>query len=162
MEQICRSYGASYGLRTAVARLFSVYGSGLRKQLLWDLCSKLSGGNEKVQLGGTGAELRDWVDVRDVVHALERLGHLATLESPVINVGTGSATSVREIADIVLEKWPSGRQIMFSGEQRPGDPFSLVADCSQLLATGFSFRVPVDMGVREYVDWYLRKSGKAA
>jgi UDP-glucose 4-epimerase len=159
MEQVCRSYGASYGLRTAVGRLFSVYGSGLRKQLLWDLCSKLSSECGAVQLGGTGKELRDWVDVRDVAPALERLGSLATPESPVINVGTSKPTSVREIADMVLANWPPSRRVLFSGEQRPGDPFSLVADCSQLLATGFSFQIPVYEGVREYVRWYLRQSG---
>ena len=71
MEQVCRSYGAAFGLRTIVARLFSVYGLGLRKQLLWDLCKKLSEEGSSVQLGGTGEELRDWVDVGDVTHALE-------------------------------------------------------------------------------------------
>jgi UDP-glucose 4-epimerase len=162
MEQVCRSYGATFGLRTTVARLFSVYGIGLRKQLLWELCTKLSGESQTVQLGGTGEELRDWVDVRDAAHALERLGNLATRESPVINIGSGKPTSVREIADTVLENWPSNRRVVFSGKQRPGDPFCLVADCSKLLETGFSLQVPVVEGVREYVEWYLRQSGEAS
>jgi UDP-glucose 4-epimerase len=159
MEQVCRSYGATFGLRTTVARLFSVYGSGLKKQLLWDLCKKLSADSGSVQLGGTGDEVRDWVEIRDVIHALERLGSLATCDCPVINVGSGQPTSVREIASIVLANWPSNRRVTFSGEQRSGDPFSLVADCSQLRATGFLPQVPVDVGVAEYVRWYLRQSG---
>ena len=37
MEQMCRSYAVTFGIRSTVARLFSVYGPHLRKQLLWDL-----------------------------------------------------------------------------------------------------------------------------
>jgi UDP-glucose 4-epimerase len=161
MEQVCRSYGATFGLRTTVARLFSVYGAGLRKQLLWDLCRKLTVENALAQLGGTGEELRDWMEIRDVVQALERLSRLATCECPVINVGSGKPTTVREIAEIVLANWPSNRRVTFTGKQRSGDPFSLVADCSQLRATGFSPQMPVNDGVPEYVRWYLRQSGQA-
>jgi UDP-glucose 4-epimerase len=162
MEQVCRSYGATFGLRTVIARLFSVYGAGLKKQLLWDLCRKLSVDDGSVQLGGTGEELRDWVEIRDVVQALERLARLATRDCPVINVASGRPTSVREIAEIVLSHWPSNRRVTFSGEQRSGDPRSLVADCSRLRETGFLPQVPVDVGVPGYVHWYLRQSSQAA
>ena len=161
-EQICRSYGASYGLRTVVARLFSVYGTGLRKQLLWDFCSKLLCNDGPVQLGGTGDELRDWVHVRDVVRALWHIKDLASPEAVAINLGTAKATSVRQIAELVLSNWPSGRELAFSGKQRPGDPFSLVANCSQLAATGFEWQVPVATGIRDYVLWYLKQSGEVA
>ena len=66
MEQLCRSYAVTFGLRSTVARLFSVYGPNLRKQLLWDMCSRLQAGERTLVLGGTGAEVRDWIDVRDV------------------------------------------------------------------------------------------------
>ena len=46
MEQLCRSYAVTFGLSSTVARLFSVYGPHLRKQLLWDICSRFRGENE--------------------------------------------------------------------------------------------------------------------
>ena len=70
MEQMCRSYAVTFGIRSTVARLFSVYGPYLRKQLLWDLCSRLRSGEQTLVLGGTGAEMRDWTDVRDVARFL--------------------------------------------------------------------------------------------
>ena len=70
MEQLCRSYAVTFGLRSTVARLFSVYGPNLRKQLPWDICSRLQAGERKLVLGGTGAEVRDWTDVRDVARLL--------------------------------------------------------------------------------------------
>lgn len=63
MEQLCRSYVQSFGIRCAVVRLFSVYGPNLRKQLLWDICSRLRSEQRTLNLGGTGAEIRDWTDV---------------------------------------------------------------------------------------------------
>ena len=72
MEQVRRSYAVTFGLRSTVARLFSVYGSHLRKQLLWDMCSRLHRGERTLVMGGTGAEVRDWIDVRDVARLFER------------------------------------------------------------------------------------------
>ena len=40
MENLCLSYAANYGLAVMVVRLFSVYGSWLKKQVLWDMCSQ--------------------------------------------------------------------------------------------------------------------------
>ncbi|HJP68863.1 MAG TPA: SDR family oxidoreductase, partial [Sphingomicrobium sp.] len=48
MEQLCRSYSTAFGIRSTVARLFSVYGPNLRKQLLWDICSRLEQGEREL------------------------------------------------------------------------------------------------------------------
>lgn len=157
MESLCRSYGATYGLRSAVARLFSVYGAGLRKQLLWDLCSKLEAGQPTVELGGSGAELRDWTDVRDVVRALALLPGLADAKVPTFNLGSGTATSVRSVAGQVVSAWQpaiANPNLSFSGQSRSGDPFSLQADAGRLAALGFEWQVPVRQGLVDYVQWY--------
>jgi UDP-glucose 4-epimerase len=159
MEQLCRSYAATYGTRVAVARLFSVYGTYLQKQLLWDLCSRLSAGVSTVELGGTGGELRDWTDVRDVVRALDLVKDLASDASPVVNVGTGIATDVRRVSSLVAQAWPVNVEIVFNGKSRTGDPFSLVADGSHLQSLGFGWRITPEAGVRDYVQWYLRQTG---
>ncbi|MEI7431604.1 MAG: NAD(P)-dependent oxidoreductase [Betaproteobacteria bacterium] len=158
MEQLCRSYAATYGTRVVVARLFSVYGSYLQKQLLWDLCTKLAGGASTIELGGNGEELRDWTDVRDVVRALNLLKELASDTVPTINVGTGKSTSVCEVGKIVKNAWPIVANIVFNGKSRVGDPFSLVADNSRLRALGFEWEFPVETGVCDYVEWYLRQA----
>lgn len=159
MEQLCRSYAATYGTRVAVARLFSVYGSFLQKKLLWDLCTRLSAGVSTVELGGTGEELRDWTDVRDVVRALDMVKDLSSDAVPVVNVGTGRATDVRAVATLVAQAWPVKVDIVFNGKSRAGDPFSLIADGSRLRELGFGWRIAPEAGVRDYVQWYLRQAG---
>ena len=98
MEQLCRSYAVTFGLRSTVARLFSVYGPNLRKQLLWDICSRLQAGERNLVLGGTGAEVRDWTDVRDVARLLAEIDERPQPESfQVINAGSGLGTTVARL-----------------------------------------------------------------
>jgi UDP-glucose 4-epimerase len=158
MEHLCQSYAVGYGLPVVVVRLFSVYGTWLKKQLLWDMCTKLTSGMRHLELGGTGGELRDWTDIRDVVRVLELAMSLpfGADEMPVVNGGSGLGTSVSRIAALVLESWPTPAEVAFNGHLRPGDPGSLIADNSSLQKLGFTWNIPVHCGVTEYVRWYLR------
>lgn len=157
MEQVCRSYAETYGLRVIVARLFSVYGPGLRKQLLWDISARLAEGQDRLRLGGTGAEKRDWTDVRDIARALELLAPLATPLAPTVNVGTGRGVDVATIAQTLVSAWGAAVDTEFSGSGRPGDPASLVADPGRLDSLGFRWSIPMERGVMDYVAW--RKGG---
>nr|WHW29453.1 putative NAD dependent epimerase/dehydratase family protein [uncultured bacterium] len=158
MESLCRSYGDSYGLQVAVARLFSVFGPELKKQLLWDMCTRLAAGESPLVLGGSGNELRDWVDVRELARALELLPSQATPQTQAINVGTGVATSVREIALGLMTAWhgqeAAAEMLGFSGSSRPGDPFSLVADPHRLNSLGFEWKLSLSQGLVDYVNWF--------
>ena len=162
MEELCQSYADSYGLRVSVARLFSVFGTELKKQQLWDLCTRLTSTSGPLVLGGSGNELRDWTDVRDVVRALDLLASQACAEVAVFNVGTGTASSVREIATRIASHWPlsnAADALRFSGHSRPGDPFSLVANATGLNKLGFAWKIPVDDGLAAYVRWFQGQTG---
>lgn len=159
MEVACRGWASSFGLRIVAVRLFSVYGPGLTKQLLWDLCGKLDSDVPTVLLGGTGEELRDWTHVDDVVRALTAAAPLASQYMPVVNAGSGEAGSVRLIAEIVTRAF--GRKLdclHFSGKSRAGDPFSLVAAPGLLSAGGFDWQVDLETGISDYVRWYRARA----
>lgn len=162
MEAVCRSYAQSFGLSVVTPRLFSLFGPQLKKQLLWDLCTRLTVGEMPLTLGGTGDELRDWVDVHEAVRALELLPTLAGPTSPAINVGTGVGTSVRDIARKLIGAWGAEGDVpRFSGQARPGDPFSLIADPSALRHLGFRWQKPLDVGVAEFVRWFRTEGSPA-
>jgi len=161
METLCRSYGQNFGLRAAIVRVFSAYGAGLRKQVLWDLCSRLNTTQDDLRLDGTGRERRDWIHASDVARLLQTVGGtLPSTDVPVVNGATGDGRSVAEIAALVLEAWGGGRGISFSGKSRPGDPVNLVADATRLRALGFTPQVSLAQGIRAYVDWFRQSSGR--
>ncbi|NLS75281.1 NAD(P)-dependent oxidoreductase [Bradyrhizobium brasilense] len=155
MEQLCRSYAQSYGLHCTIVRLFSVYGPNLRKQLLWDICSRLEAGKTMLMLGGTGGEIRDWTDVRDVARLLVGVAEPPPQETfRVINGGSGRGTSVADIAAGLIRQWGGTTAVRHSGVSRPGDPVSLLADDAVLRRIGFDWRIPLDRGLADYVAWF--------
>ena len=154
MEELCKSYSANYGLSSVVVRLFSVYGSELRKQLMWDICSRLFKGESHIELNGTGNEMRDWTEIRDVVRLLEQAAPLANETVPIINGGSGIATPIKDIASRILEAWDSSARINFSGHSRVGDPINLVSVPTRINTELFDWKVKLDEGIPNYVSWF--------
>ncbi|MBW5435854.1 SDR family oxidoreductase [Bradyrhizobium canariense] len=155
MERLCRSYARSYNVRSAIVRLFSVYGPNLRKQLLWDICSRLNAGGPVLTLGGTGTEIRDWTDVRDVARLLAQVGEGPQQDDfRVLNGGSGQGASVAEIARNLIGHWGGQTELRFSGVARPGDPASLLADDGRLRDMTFEWQIPLARGLADYVDWF--------
>jgi UDP-glucose 4-epimerase len=160
MESLLQSYSDSYGMRCSVVRLFSVYGPGLRKQLLWDVCSRLRAGAPALELGGTGGELRDWVEVSDVVRLLALIGARPSQGFSMWNGGSGQAEPVSAIAAFATEAWGRDVRTEFSGEARPGDPFSLVADPTNLQGLEFDWTIKPREGIARYVAWFKETQGQ--
>lgn len=155
MESLCRSYAENFGLHIVIVRLFSVYGAGLEKQLIWDLCCKLAvAGNSQVVLGGTGRELRDWLHVSDAAALLWLARARCDQTCTIVNGATGIATPIREVAERVCEAWGGEASVKFSGIARKGDPLSLAADCARAIQLGFKPEVTLAEGIREAVGWF--------
>lgn len=156
MEATVRGWSSSFGIPAVAVRLFSVFGPGLRKQLFWDLSARLIGHDEPVTLGGSGGEMRDWTHVADVVRALEAASGLARVGMPILNAGSTLGSSVQQVSrGLARALGADPERIRFSGQARPGDPFSLVAAPGQLAATGFEWSTGLDEGLQDYADWYL-------
>lgn len=137
----------------AVARVFSAYGPGLRRQLLWDIC-RMAVNRGRITLGGTGDETRDLLHVRDVARALATIVDKSPFAGETINVASGTARSIASVAEGLANALGVDRdRIAFSGVRRAGDPPAWRADVSRLAALGFSPAVPFDHGMREYADW---------
>lgn len=151
-EQLCGEYGRFFGQRVAVVRFFSLYGQGLRKQLLWDACGKLSRGEG--DFAGTGDETRDWVHVEDAAALVLLAAQRASPACPIVNGGSGVPISVREALDEVAGALGRGGQARFTGKARPGDPFRFVADPTLARSWGWAPRVAWREGVRAYCKWY--------
>jgi len=155
MEQLCDSYAQSFGISSVIVRLFSVYGPELRKQLLWETCSRLSQNVPTLVLGGTGNEVRDWTDVRDVVRLLARLGDLSFDDRcQILNGGSGVGMRVADVANMLVKTFGCETSITYSGVARRGDPYRLLADDSGLRRIGFEWRIPMDRGIADYVAWF--------
>lgn len=154
MEDNARFWGEAFGVRSVIVRLFSVYGPGLRKQLVHDLCTRLSAAPTELTLSGTGAETRDWLWIEDAARLLVDLADQASPAAPVFNGCTGTGTPIAEVAERLASLWGAGTVVRFDGVSRPGDPPHLRGDAKRILATGFRPSLELAEGLaRSVVHW---------
>ena len=156
-EQLAAYYAAQHGLHTTAVRLFSVYGPGLRKQLLWDAMVKFSQGRS--DFFGTGQEQRDWVHIDDVCGFMRSLLERPALSTyDVFNCAGGQAASTAQVLTH-LASTAGAAPPQFSGQARAGDPTCLVADCSKAQRElGWRAKVAWQDGVAEYARWFAAQA----
>jgi UDP-glucose 4-epimerase len=151
-EMMARQYARSFEVPVAIVRLFSVYGPGLQKQLLWDASCKLMAG--KMAFFGTGEESRDWINVHDAAALLVKSSSIAASKAPTMNGGTGTAIRIRTIIEGLAARLGIDGDIEFNGSVREGDPQHFQADVTEAFATGWRPRVNLEEGLTAYVEWF--------
>jgi UDP-glucose 4-epimerase len=159
-EQLVAFYAQRHGVTATAVRLFSVYGPGLRKQLLWDAMGKFgrADAGTPAEFFGTGQELRDWVHVDDVGSFMTRLLAVAPAAPfDVFNCAGGHGVSTVELLQH-LAQHAGAAAPRFNGQTRAGDPACLVADCSKAHHTlDWLPQVGWREGVAQYARWYLQE-----
>jgi UDP-glucose 4-epimerase len=153
-EQLLEESFRRYGLHSCSARIFSAYGPGLRRQVLWDFCGKARR-NREVCLFGEGNESRDFIHARDIARALATLTEHARFEAEQYNVASGSETCIRDLTRLLADALGERTEVIFDGRRRAGDPLRWCADISRIRSLGFSPQVSLQEGVCEYARWYL-------
>ena len=152
-ELLVQEYACNYGLPATIVRLFSVYGPGLRKQLLWDLAQRLHAHPALLELGGTGDEVRDWLFIDDAVDLLARAAGWASRSVPIVNGGTGTATTVQETVSLLITALGQRAPSIFTGQVRVGDPKALVANVDRASKLGFTAGIDLATGMHLTADW---------
>jgi len=156
-EKCCESYGRHFGLAVAVVRLFSVYGAGLRKQLLWEAAQMIRLG--RPEFFGTGEEMRDWLHVRDASALLLAAADNASSAVPIVNGGTGTGVTVRDILSELFGCLGYAGVPAFSGVARSGDPVGYVADIALARRWGWQPLTSRQSGLQEFADWIKGGAG---
>ena len=153
-EKHCLCYGRLYGWQVACLRYFNVYGVNQRHDAYGNVIpifvTRLLRG-DPLLIYGDGEQTRDFVDVEDVARAnwlaLERGA------SGVFNIGSGQATTIRLLAEMVQAC--AGRTVgMLFVDPRPGEVRHSVADLAAgRRDLGYSPQVALQAGLRRYVAW---------
>ena len=151
-EDLCRSFAKNFGLSVALIRFFSIYGAGLRKQLLWDACQKIV--RNDTSFFGTGNETRDWLHVRDAATLMATAANHASPDCPVVNGGVGAGVTVKEVLDELFSFLGRTDKPVFSGSARSGDPAHYIANTRNTLAWGWQPEVNWQDGLSEYTAWF--------
>lgn len=151
-ELLLLEYHQFFKLKTCTLRVFSAYGEGLKKQLLWDLYQKAQKA-DVVELFGTGKETRDFIHVHDLVRCVDTIIQKAPFEGDVYNVASGRQITIQEAVDCFFKLYNPKKKVIFTGKLKVGDPAFWQADISKIQNLGFEPSITFQKGLKNYIKW---------
>jgi UDP-glucose 4-epimerase len=153
-ERYVNVYARLYGIPAASLRLFSVYGPGQTKQVVYDFFAKLQRTPDELIVIGDGSQMRDMVCVGDVARAFMTVAARGARDGSVYNVASGVGTSTAELAQLVVAAQDAPARIRFTGQSRAGDPERWLGSFAPLAALGWQPRMPIDAGIAATAAWF--------
>ena len=162
-EQYCLVVGRAYGIPTVALRYFNVYGT---RQALSNpytgICAIFSSRllqDQAPMIFEDGEQTRDFIHVSDIVQANLLALEKDTADYQSLNVGTGRATSVRQVAKLLTEGLGKDLEPEVVGKYREGDIRHCFADISRARKLlGYEPKVTLEQGIPELLGWVREQS----
>jgi UDP-glucuronate 4-epimerase len=159
-------YAHLYGIKTAVLRLFTVYGPRQRPDLaIHKFASQISQG-KPVSLYGEGSSARDYTYVSDIVDGVRSAmrwteqGRAGAFE--IFNLGGGHSTTTGQLVRLLEKALGAPAQITWLDRQA-GDMRETLADISKShRMLGYSPKVAIERGIDLFVKWFRAQTPSPA
>ena len=123
-EYYVRTIGSLWGIETVSLRVFNAYGPGQRVPPVHTpvipsfLRQALENGT--IVIHGDGNQTRDYVYVEDVVEAMIAASTAPEVNTLTINVGSGTETSVKELARLAIELTGGKPEVVYNPHNEGG------------------------------------------
>jgi len=157
-EGLLRSFRAMKGLDYVALRYFNVYGPrmdihGLYTEVLIRWMERIEAG-ESPLIFGDGMQTMDFVYTEDIARA-NLLAAESDATDEVFNIGSGTETSLRELADALLKAMDSDLPIEFGPPRAVNGVTRRLADVSAAdKRLGWRAQVDLEEGLRRLVAWW--------
>ncbi len=161
-EDLVRIASESAGIGHTILRLQNVYGEGQSLNnpytgILSIFSTRIRRGLE-LPIFEDGLESRDFVHVSDVAAAFLAAVEAETPANCVINVGSGVATPVIEIARALCRSFEAPENVRVTGQFRLGDIRHNVADIRRLVERlGHVPAVSLSEGLKRFATWVSKQ-----
>jgi UDP-glucose 4-epimerase len=149
-EILVRQYQSEFEIESLIFRPFSIYGEGLKKQVIYDTCMKALAGHGPLIISGTGDETRDFMHIDDLVAGIGSL--IQQRQTGIVNLGTGRSTRLADLLSMIVGRLAPGREFRFDGRSSTQNPKSLVADMTHAQGLGVRSTISLEEGVRRVCE----------
>jgi dTDP-L-rhamnose 4-epimerase len=157
-EEMCLLFGRTYALPVVALRFFNIYGP---RQALSNpytgvaaiFASRLLSGRAP-QIFEDGRQMRDFVNVTDVVQACLLSLEGSAADGMALNIGSGTPISIREVAAALSATLKIHIPAEVTGKYRAGDIRHCFADISAAQKhLGYRPQVSFGDGMQELAEW---------
>ena len=154
------TYRRQYGFDSCVPVIANLYGpednfdledSHVIAAMIRKYVEAVERGDERVTLWGTGAPTREFLYVDDAARALVLAAERCETSQP-INIGTGTETRIRDLADTICELTGFEGETVWDDSRPDGQPrrYLDVTRARELL--GFEAEVTLTQGLRQAIE----------
>ncbi len=151
-----------YGLAFTSLRFFNVYGPRLRPELALAVFTRKILAGEPLPLYGDGSVLRDLTHVSDICTGLVSAMTAPGIAGQSINLGHNEPVQMLRLISLI--EAAAGKKAVI--EYHPPRVEDMPLTCADLTKArrllGYEPRVPIEEGVREYVEWCKGERGASA
>jgi dTDP-L-rhamnose 4-epimerase len=157
-EQMVMLMGKQLHIPSVALRFQNVYGPGQSLSnpytgLLAVFSNRIRNGNP-LDIYEDGMESRDFVYISDIVDSIIMSLENNKADHQVFNVGSGVATPIIRVAELMRKYFGSDVEVNVSGRFRVGDIRHNCADISLIKnAIGFSPKISFEQGLESFVNW---------
>ncbi len=157
-EQMVLFMGRTLGIQVVCLRYQNVYGPGQSLSNpytgILSVFSTRILNNNNIDIYEDGLQTRDFVYIDDVVEATTLAIKKNIICNEIINIGSGTSTTVKDVANILKKYFQSNIKISISGKYRVGDirhNFADITKAKEIL--NFSPKFNFQEGVINFVQW---------
>ena len=162
-ERLVLTWGRQTGVPTVALRYSCTYGP---RQSVFNpytgviaiFATRLLNGQPPV-LYEDGEQTRDFCYVGDVARANLLAATTDELDGLPVNIGSGRATTIREVTGMVSGALDLPIEPVVRGEFRPGEMRHLTSDISRARSAGYEPEVNLATGIEWYLDWIRTQGG---
>ena len=150
-EMLLSCYDAAYGVRGVSLRFTNVYGPGMsEKDSIVPRLMRAAGSGAPFSVYGDGRQVRDYVNVADVVGAVLMGLRQRGLSGPLV-IGSGVSVSVLDLVELV-EKALGAKLDVRHVPAKPGEMPAVIVDNSAARHWGWRPSVRLEQGIAEVAD----------
>jgi dTDP-L-rhamnose 4-epimerase len=161
-EKLVLLWGKQTGIPTVALRYSCTYGP---RQSIFNpytgviaiFCTRLLNNLAPV-LYEDGEQTRDFSFVEDIARANLLAAETDKLDGSAVNVGSGTGTPIRQIAEQLSAALKIDIAPEVNGEFRPGEMRHLTSDTTRIRAIGYQPDVDLAEGIARYIDWIRSQS----
>jgi len=154
-EFLLEAYARCYDFDHRRVRLFNTFGPRQRKYVMFDLLEKLRKNPKRLEILGTGEQVRDYNYVHDTVKAMQLVAAHPDARGRVFNVSGMRPINIRELAATIIRLLDiEPPEVHYTGESWKGDVVRMLGDTGRIQALGFHPEWKLEDGLRELIEWH--------
>ena len=156
-EKIAIFYSKISKIKLTIIRISSVYGFGLKRQVIYDTFNKFFKSNKNIYVTGSGHESRDFIYISDLIDGINVISNYESSKTKkthsIYNLGSGKITSVKNIIKRIKFLTKSKAKINYIKKNISHNYFSIHPDISKLKKINFKPRYSIESGLK---NMYLK------